>query len=67
MSELKVKKIELEKMSISIRIKDCIDNHDKYIAVMAALPDKELAKKLDLVHIQMELAIIENTNKKDTN
>ena len=43
-------------MSIAIRIQDCLDNHDKYIAVMAALPDKELAKKLDLVHIQMELA-----------
>ncbi|HVA97387.1 MAG TPA: hypothetical protein VNG53_00715 [Bacteroidia bacterium] len=40
----------------AVRIQDCIDNHDKYIAVMAALPDKELAKKLDLVHIQMELA-----------
>ena len=43
-------------MSISIRIKDCIDNHEKYVAIMAALPDKELAKKLDLVHIQMKLA-----------
>ena len=43
-------------MSISIRIKDCIDNHEKYVAIMASLPDKELAKKLSLVHIQMELA-----------
>ena len=43
-------------MSISIRIKDCIDNHEKYVAIMATLPDKELAKKLDLVHIQSELA-----------
>ena len=43
-------------MNISIRIKDCIDNHEKYVAIMAALPDKELAKKLDLVHIQMKLA-----------
>ncbi len=43
-------------MSIAIRIKDCIDNHDKYVAIMATLPDKELAKKLDLVHIQSELA-----------
>lgn len=43
-------------MSIAIRIKDCIDNHEKYVAVMATLPDKELAKKLDLVHIQSELA-----------
>ena len=43
-------------MSIAIRIKDCIDKHDKYVAIMATLPDKELAKKLDLVHIQSELA-----------
>ncbi|MBK9284742.1 MAG: hypothetical protein IPM51_10555 [Sphingobacteriaceae bacterium] len=43
-------------MSIAIRIKDCIDNHEKYVAIMATLPDKELAKKLDLVHIQSEIA-----------
>jgi hypothetical protein len=43
-------------MSIAVRIKDCIDNHEKYVAIMATLPDKELAKKLDLVHIQSELA-----------
>ncbi len=43
-------------MSHTIRIKDCIDNHEKYVSLMAALPDKELAKKLDLVHIQMEIA-----------
>ena len=43
-------------MSISLRIKDCIDNHEKYVAIMASLPDKELAKKLNLVHIQMKFA-----------
>lgn len=43
-------------MSITARIKDCIDNHEKYVAIMAALPDKELAKKLELVHIQSEIA-----------
>lgn len=43
-------------MSITARIKDCIDNHEKYVAIMAALPDKELAKKLDLVHIQSVIA-----------
>ena len=43
-------------MSIAIRIKDCIDNHEKYVAIMATLPDKELAKKLDLVHIQSQIA-----------
>lgn len=43
-------------MSISNRIKECIDNHDEYVAILATLPDKELAKKLDLVHIQSEIA-----------
>lgn len=43
-------------MSIASRIKDCIDNHERYVAIMAALPDKELVKKLDLVHIQSEIA-----------
>jgi hypothetical protein len=43
-------------MSIAVRIKDCIDNHEKYVAIMASLPDKELAKKLDIVHIQSEIA-----------
>ncbi|MBI3502749.1 MAG: hypothetical protein HY063_13235 [Bacteroidetes bacterium] len=43
-------------MSISVRIKDCIDNHDKYVEKLATKSDKELAKRLDLVHIQMELA-----------
>lgn len=47
-------------MSIALRIKDCIDNHEKYVALMATMPDKELAKKLDLVHIQSEIA--EKTN-----
>lgn len=43
-------------MNLLIRIKDCLDNHEAYIATMATMPDKELAKKLDLVHIQMEIA-----------
>jgi hypothetical protein len=43
-------------MSIAIRIKDCIDNHDKYVELLATKSDKELAKRLNLVHIQMELA-----------
>lgn len=43
-------------MSISVRIKDCIDNHDKYVEKLATKSDKELSKRLDLVHIQMELA-----------
>ena len=43
-------------MSIAIRIKDCIDNYDKYVEILATKSDKELAKRLNLVHIQMELA-----------
>lgn len=43
-------------MSIAIRIKDCIDNHDKYVEILATKSDKELSKRLNLVHIQMELA-----------
>ncbi len=43
-------------MSIATRIQNCIDNHDEYVAILAALPDKELIKKLDLVHIQSEIA-----------
>jgi len=43
-------------MSLSIRIKDCLDNHEAYVATLTTMPDKELAKKLDLVHIQMEIA-----------
>lgn len=51
-------------MSITARIKDCIDNYEKYVAIMATLPDKELAIKLDLVHIQSEIAY--KTNNKDS-
>ena len=43
-------------MSSPIQIKDCVDNHEKYVAILATLPDKELAKKLDLVHLQTQLA-----------
>ncbi|MFN7792053.1 MAG: hypothetical protein ACK5NM_05835, partial [Cyclobacteriaceae bacterium] len=43
-------------MSLAIRIRDCIDNHERYVAMMATLPDRELAKKLELVHIQSEIA-----------
>lgn len=43
-------------MSIALRIKDCVDNHDKYVAMLAVMPDMELAKKLETVHLQMALA-----------
>lgn len=41
---------------MAVRIKDCIDNHDKYVEILAAKSDKELGKRLDLVHMQMDLA-----------
>ena len=48
-------------MSFAQRIKDCIDNHEAYVAKLAILPDRELAKRIDLVHIQMEIAEQKNT------
>jgi hypothetical protein len=39
-----------------IRIQDCIENHERYVSILAGLPDKELAVKLDLIHIQSEMA-----------
>ena len=50
-------------MSISIRIKDCIDNHDRYVVQMASMPDKELVKKLDIINMQ---AIIAHEKKNTT-
>ena len=43
-------------MSYAQRIKECIDNYDSTVAYFTSLPDKELAKRIDLVHIQLELA-----------
>ncbi len=43
-------------MSKEIRLKEAIDNAEAYILFLASLPDKELSKRLDLIHLQMELA-----------
>jgi hypothetical protein len=43
-------------MSRAARIQDCIDHHDKYVQVLAAMPDLRLCEKLDTIHLQMELA-----------
>ncbi len=43
-------------MSIALRIKDCIDNHDKYVAIMATMPDKKLSEKLDVINMQAIIA-----------
>lgn len=43
-------------MSKAARIQDCIDHHDEYILTLASMPDSDLAKKLDIIHMQMALA-----------
>ncbi len=43
-------------MSKELRLKDAIDNAEANVLFLAGLPDKELSNRLDLVHIQMELA-----------
>ena len=43
-------------MTRTARIQDCIDHHDEYVLVLAAMPDRSLREKLDTIHLQMELA-----------
>ena len=43
-------------MSQNIRIQDCLDNRDAYVTQLATMPDKELAKKLELIHLQSQMA-----------
>jgi hypothetical protein len=43
-------------MSKEMRLKEAIDNAEANVLFLAGLPDKELSNRLDLVHIQMELA-----------
>src|SRR5436305_315231 len=47
---------QFKKMTTDIRIKDSLENHEQYVLTLACLPDKELARKLELVHMQSELA-----------
>ena len=44
------------KMSKATQIQDCIDHHDEYVQVLAALPDRRLREKLDTIHLQMAIA-----------
>ena len=44
-------------MSKELRLKLAVDNADENILYLAGLPDKELSKRLDIIHIQSELAI----------
>lgn len=41
----------------SLRLQLAIDNAQENILFLAGLPDKELSKRLDVVHIQSDLAI----------
>lgn len=43
-------------MSKHLRIKEAIDNAEANVLFLSGLPDKELSKRLDDIHIQMELA-----------
>ncbi|MDO8999696.1 MAG: hypothetical protein Q7W45_08025 [Bacteroidota bacterium] len=43
-------------MSKELRLKEAIENAEANVLFLAGLPDKELSNRLDLVHIQMELA-----------
>jgi hypothetical protein len=43
-------------MNKTARIQDCIDHHDEYVLVLAAMPDRRLREKLDTIHLQMALA-----------
>ena len=45
------------KMSWTKRIQDCIDNHDAYVLILAAMPDKKLAYKLETIELQLDLAV----------
>ena len=44
-------------MSKELRLKVAVDNAEENILYLAGLPDKELSKRLDIIHIQSELAM----------
>lgn len=39
------------------RIKLALENWEDYVSRLSTMPDKELEKKLDLIHLQSEIAI----------
>ena len=47
-------------MSNDARIQLALDNWDYYVNTLTTLSDKQLAKKLDLIHIQSQLALKNN-------
>jgi hypothetical protein len=42
--------------SQDIRIKLAIDNWDEYVAILTTMPDKKLAKRLDIIDMQAKIA-----------
>jgi hypothetical protein len=44
-------------MSKDVRIQIALDNWDDYVAILAAMPDKKLAEKLDTIYLQSEIAV----------
>lgn len=39
------------------RIQLALDNWEAYVAQLSTMPDKELEKKLELIHLQSEIAV----------
>ena len=44
------------RMSSEIRIRQALEHAEEYVACLATMPDKELVKKLDLIHQQSVIA-----------
>jgi len=44
-------------MSKNVRIQIALDNWDDYVAILAAMPDKKLADKLETIYLQSEIAV----------
>jgi peptidoglycan hydrolase CwlO-like protein len=43
-----------------VRVQLALDNWDDYVKTLTTLSDKQLSKKLDLIHIQSQLALKNN-------
>ena len=44
-------------MSKDVRIQLALDNWDEYVLQLAAMPDKRLSEKLDIIDMQAQIAI----------
>lgn len=44
-------------MNKTARIQDCIEHHDEYVLVLAAMPDSRLREKLGTIQLQMDIAL----------